>query len=266
MNHIAKILLAIGCVVLLAPGPAVAKGKTVLKSALDVSFAGLPVGTLSHTYAVSGRNYSVSGSMKSNRLVSMIAGTRANYSSSGRINGAKLVPASQSLKYKSSRKKGAITLAFASGNVRSASVSPKKKTKKDTVPLDASHKRGVLDPVSALVFAVEESEIGNGRKICNRTLPVFDGTSRYNLKMSFASAATATAKGFKGDVFICNVRYQPIAGHRANRKNTNYMKGNRNMQITMARIGSTNTYGLFGFRVKTRNGTAVGRARTFATK
>ncbi|MGI9357734.1 MAG: DUF3108 domain-containing protein [Rhizobiaceae bacterium] len=266
MNRITKIPLAIGCVALITSGSAVANEKAILNSTLDISFAGLPVGTLSHTYAVSVRNYSIKGSIKSNRLVSMVAGTKANFSSSGRISGAKLVPASQSLKYKSRRKKGAITLAFTSGNVRSASVWPKRKIRKGTVPIVADHRRGVIDPVSALVFAVGENEIGNGDSVCNRTLPVFDGTSRYNLNMSFASAATATAKGFRGDVFICNVRYQPIAGHRPHKKNVKFLKANRNMQVTMARIGVTNTYGLFGFRVKTRNGTAVGRANTFAAR
>jgi len=266
MNCIAKISLALGCVALLAAGPAMANGKTVLKSDLNVSFAGLPVGTLSHTYAVSGRNYSVQGSMKSNRLVSIVAGTKANYSSSGRITGAKLVPASQSVKYKSRKRKGAVSLAFASGNVRSASVSPKKKIKKGTVPLQAGHRRGVLDPVSALVFAVNNRDIGNGREICNRTLPVFDGTTRYNLKMSYNSGKPARAKGFSGKTFTCNVRYVPIAGHRPHRKSTKFLKANRNMQVTMARIGDTNTYGLFGFRVKTRRGTAVGRASKFAVK
>lgn len=266
MNRIVIISLAIGCIFSLASGPVSANGTVVLKSELAVTFSGLPVGTLSHVYTVSGTNYSVQGSMKSNRFISMVAGTKANYSSSGRISGSKLVPASQSVKYKSPRRKGAISLAFASGNVRSASVSPKKKIKKGTVPLQAGHSRGVLDPVSALVFAVDNSDIGNGRKVCKRTLPVFDGTVRYNLKMSFKSAKTARAEGFSGETFTCNVRYQPIAGHRPHKKSTNFMKANRNMQITIARIGETNTYGLFGFRVKTRHGTASGRASTFSVR
>ncbi len=241
-------------------------GSAVLDSAMDVSFAGIPIGTLRKTYSVNGNRYSVVGSLKSNRMVSLVAGTKANFSSSGRIAGTTVIPAAQRVKYKSRRRKGAISLAFAGGNVHSASVLPKKKFKPGTVPLKNDHRLSVLDPVSALVISVADRDIGNGLKICNRSLPVFDGTSRYDLQLSYKSKQRSRAKGFSGNVFTCNVRYKPIAGHRPHKKNVKFLRANRDMQVTMARIGNTNTYGLFSFRVKTRRGTAKGKARIFASR
>ncbi len=265
MTRIALTALTVTAAISTCMSPAIA-GSAILDSAISVSFAGLPVGTLQKTYSVNGNRYSVVGSLKSNRAVSLVARTKASFSSSGRIAGTTLIPAAQRVNYKSRRRKGAISLAFAGGNVRTASVSPKRKVKPGTVPLQRDHRLSVVDPVSALVISVADRDIGNGQKICGRTLPVFDGTSRYNLQLSYKSKQKGRAKGFSGEVFTCNVRYKPIAGHRPHKKNVKFLQANRQMQVTMARIGNTNTYGLFAFRVKTRRGTAKGKARIFAAR
>ena len=242
------------------------EGSTVLDSRINVTFVGVPVGTLNNTISLSGSQYSISGLVKSNRLVSIVAGAKVRFSSSGRISRSKLLPKAQNVNFKSSREKRNISLAFTSGNVRSASVSPKKIYKNGAVLLEAGHRRAVIDPVSALIIPVRRKDIGDGNKICDRTLPVFDGTARYNLKLSFLSSQKARTKGFSGEVFNCQVRYQPIAGHRPHKKNVKFLKANRSMKITFARIGNTSNYGLFAFHVKTRKGTAIGTAGKFAVR
>ena len=56
----------------------------------------------------------------------------------------------------------------------------------DRVPVTAAHTRGIIDPVSALLMPTQ----GRGEPLdpdnCNRTLPVFDGATRFNVVLSYA--------------------------------------------------------------------------------
>lgn len=240
-------------------------GDSVLKSSLRVSFLGIPVADLHNTVRLAGDSYRVDGSLKSNSLVSVVARTKANFSSSGRISGARLLPDRQGVDYRTRKKKGTIALAFANGNLTKASIVPLPKKKPGKVPISKNHTANVIDPVSALLVTVKPGDVGNGQSVCNRNLPVFDGTHRYNLKLSYKSTGKARAKGFSGAVHTCAVRYEPVAGHRPNKKSVRFMSRNRDMQVTLARIGATSTYGLFGFRVRTDKGVALGRAYRFAS-
>jgi len=74
-----------------------------------------------------------------------------------------------------------------------------------------------------------------------------------------------SSKGFEGNVFTCALRYQPISGIRPFKQNIKFMKANRDMEITVAQVGNTNIYTLFGFKVKTQKGTAKGYATKFKT-
>ena len=87
-----------------------------------------------------------------------------------------------------------------------------------------------------------------------------------NLVFSYKSKSVRKAKGFRGMTFKCSVRYQPVSGFRPFKKNVKYMKANRDMTVTMARVGQSNVYALFGFRVRTKSGVASGYAVKFVVQ
>ena len=129
-----------------------------------------------------------------------------------------------------------------------------------------SHLRAVLDPVSSLVFAVAPADVGDGGRVCARTIPIFDGVNRADLVLSHKGTRTVRAKGFRGKVHTCAVRYRPVAGHRSSKKAPRDYAANRNMEISVAQVGATRVYALFGFKVRTPRGTAAGEATTFAVR
>ena len=237
-----------------------------LTANFSVSFLGINVGKMTNALAVSGDSYKISGVVKSNSLVSVVANTSANYESIGWIRGLRAVPSVHTLKYRTNKKRGDMRMAFTGGHVQSVSATPKIIYKPGSVPVEDAHLQSVLDPVSSLLFPVKAGDVGNGRSVCNRTLPIFDGKSRINLVFSYKSSQTRKAKGFKGETFTCAVRYQPISGIRPKKKNIRFMKANRDMEVTMARVGESNIYALFAFRVKTDKGTAAGKAYKFIVR
>lgn len=237
--------------------------ESTLVSKFSVSFLGLNVGKLVNSAKVTDTSYEISGAVRANSLVSLVSKTKATFASAGKFSGTGVIPNGFNLKYQTSKKRGNTRLNYSGGNVISVSATPKIKYKPGSVPVQKSHLKAVTDPLSALLFKVDASDVGNGKRICDRTISMFDGKSRFNLRFSYKGKSVQKAKGFKGEVFDCAVRYEPISGIRPKKKNIKFMKANRNMQVSMARIADSNVYALFAFNVKTDKGTAAGKAYSF---
>ena len=130
------------------------------------------------------------------------------------------------------------------------------------MPLSEAHKRAVVDPVSALVMpAVSRGPLLDPEN-CNRTIPVFDGAARFDVVLSYAGTRNVEKPGYSGPVLICNARYAPIAGHRANRPGTKFMTDNRDMSVWLAPVESARL--LIPLRIAVR--TMVGMSIIEATR
>ena len=269
-NPLSTVMGPICAMALVAPlvlTPTTAQASEInLTSKFRISYLGLNVGVMKSYTKISGDRYTISGGARSNSLVSIITDAKAHFASSGEIEDNKLVPSNLSASYRAGKKSGELKMGYSDGKVASIESKPKIKYKPGTVPVKKAHLQDVIDPVSSGLFPVNAADIGNGRKVCDRVLPVFDGRSRMNLVFSYKKTSTARVKGFRGKVHTCSVRYQPVSGIRPHKKTIKFMKANRDMEVTMARVGKTNFYALFAFRVRTEKGIAAGKAYEFKVK
>jgi hypothetical protein len=92
---------------------------------------------------------------------------------------------------------------------------------------------------------------------CDRTIPVFDGWTRFDIALSFAETKAVDQAGYKGPVLVCNVRYVPIAGHRSDRPATRFMAENRDISVWLAPVAGTRVLVPLRISVKTTLGTNV---------
>ena len=224
-----------------------------------LTMVGIPVGKLAMAVNVANGNYKITGSAKAfgaTRLFSNAKGTA--YSSGQYINNI-LINTSHKLRYTTKKKKGQVDIKFGKNGVETTKVVPAVKIKPGTIVVKPAHLKSVEDPVKATLIAVKPSQIGNGAAICNRTLPVYDGKNRFNLKMHFKGTRKVVTKGFKGLSYVCSVRYVPVAGHRPFKKHIKRLQANKKLEIALARIGNSSLYGLITFKVKTKYGTVVGK-------
>lgn len=235
--------------------------QTAVSAKLSLTFQGLPVGELKHTSTVSGSGYKITGVVNTNSLVSLIAGVKANFNASGQLNGNSVKPNTHTTSYKQKKKRGTTSIAFAGAQVTNVSATPAVTYKPTVIKVTAAHKKNVVDPVSALLFTTNGDH--SGAAVCNRSVAIFDGKERYDIKVSHVSTKTRKVTGFRGPVHTCSVRYVPVAGHRPEKKSIQRLAKNRSIRIEMARIGKSNAYGLFGFSASTERGTARGTATKF---
>jgi hypothetical protein len=147
--------------------------------------------------------------------------------------------------------------------VTGVDITPPFEDKPDRVPVRDKDKRGIVDPVGAFIIAVPGADPLVGPAACSRTIPVFDGFTRFDVRLAYVGQRRVTATGYSGPVAVCALRYVPIAGHRPDRPGTKFMAENKNIEMWLAPIESARVLLPYRISVKTMIGTAVIEASEF---
>ncbi|QGY04125.1 DUF3108 domain-containing protein [Methylobacterium mesophilicum SR1.6/6] len=204
----------------------------------SINLAGLPIGTARLAGSFDRDRYLMDVSATLTGLVGAITGGRGSARASGTFAAAPQ-PGAFSIATHTASSGIAVRMALAHGNVVQSEIAPPLVDMQDRVPVTAANKRGILDPVSALLMPTQ----GRGEPLdpdnCNRTLPVFDGATRFNVLLSYAETRPVQKPGYAGQVLVCNARYQAVAGHRPDRPGVKFMEENREMSVWLAPVAGT---------------------------
>ena len=186
-----------------------------------------------------GGTYKLSGSGKSQSLAKLIAKFKGWTQSSGAIVGGKIQSGSYNLDFQMKKKRQSVAMQLASGKVAKLDIYPPEKPSDTRIPITADHRRGVLDPVSAVIVPLPKGDVSE-KTLCNRTVKVFDGRHRYDLALTPKRSAAVPAAGGQGNatVFVCKVKYLPIAGHKPEAKDTVYWSAVEDMELWLSPIQS----------------------------
>jgi hypothetical protein len=232
-----------------------------LDARYEISLLGLTLGTASLSGGIDSSAYKVDIVAKLTGLVGGFTGGRGSGAASGSFNGGKLAPTNFAVSSASSSESRTVRMALDEGNVAAVEIVPPIDFKPDRVALTETHRRNIVDPLSAFLMPVDGK--GGSAAACNRTLPIFDGAARYDIKLTSAGTREVKLDGYSGPVAVCQVRYVPIAGHRALRPSTKFMAENREISTWLAPVAGTNVMVPVRISVKTMIGTAVIEASSF---
>ncbi|HEY8383360.1 MAG TPA: DUF3108 domain-containing protein [Microvirga sp.] len=247
----------------LALGAAAPAGAQTLKVDYGISLAGLPMGTADLSTTLDGSRYRMQVGAKLTGLAGMITGGKGGATATGAVGGGQPVPASFAITSRASSGERTVRMGLSGGNVAALDINPPIDEKPDRVPLAESHKRGVVDPVSALIMpAVKADPLDPAN--CNRTLPIFDGAARFDVVLTYGETRPVEKPGYKGQVLVCNARYVPIAGHRALRPSTKFMQENRDLQVWLAPVEGSRLLMPMRIAVRTMVGMSVIEAERWA--
>lgn len=136
----------------------------------------------------------------------------------------------------------------------------------DRVPLTDANKHGVIDPVSGMLMRTP----GNGNPLspeaCQRTIPVFDGRMRFDLKMSFRRMDVVRAqKGYQGPAVVCSIVFVPVAGYVPSRPAVKYLAAQQDVEVYLAPVMGTRVLVPFKVTIPTPLGRGVVEATQFIT-
>ena len=238
-------------------------GAETVRVRYTVSLLGLSLGMATLSGTLTPDSYRLDAAAKLTGLASVMGKSSGAASASGAIANGRLSPATYATTASNSKETRTVRMAMAGGAVNGLDVSPPFDLKPDRVPLTEASKRNIVDPLSAAVMAVPKGQPLLGSAACDRSIPVFDGNSRFDLTLTFRELRKVKARGYEGDAVVCAVRYVPIAGHRPGRKATQFMAQNKDIEVWLAPVEAAHALLPFHVSVATQIGTTTLTADEF---
>lgn len=205
----------------------------------DLSLIGLPIGRATLAGNADPGTYRLELTAQLTGLASIVSGGKGTAVATGSGLPSRVLPNSYLLTVSGSGPLQSIRLGLQSGNVTSIAIDPPLDPRPDRVPVTEQHKRGVLDPVSAFLMPVGGRGPVLDPSSCKRTLPVFDGGGRFDVVLNYRETTTLKFRGYDGPALLCDVRYTPISGHRAERRAVQFMADNRDIQVWLVPVGNS---------------------------
>lgn len=261
MKHRFSVMALLGAV-FLAPapaGPAHAQEAPVVKTSLSqdqrhetkfrVKFGSVTVGKVTFGVAMNGDNYTFTGNGRTQGLADWFAPGKAVIKSEGKVAGDRHNAASHYLSVTENKKTAVLKMAFTGGKVSDVYLKPDKRKKKKApkyILIKPDDLVNVIDPASTMVVPVPFEKAKDPKAVCNHRFRVYDGDTRFDIKLSYKRNKAIKTKGYDGHAYVCKLKYIPVAGHKKKHKSTRRMAKNNDMEIWLAPIsGGTDKQSIF---------------------
>ncbi|UDL94553.1 DUF3108 domain-containing protein [Lichenihabitans sp. PAMC28606] len=235
-----------------------------LKIHYAVTLIGLPIGTALVSGVVEPNSYRIEANAKLIGLASMMSSSKGAATATGSVVGSHIAPATYATTSANSVMTRTLRMAMNAGTVSGVEITPPFDSRIPRVPVTEADKRNIVDPLSAFVMAVPPGNDLVGASACDRTLPVFDGATRFDLALAYVGTRHVKTKGYNGDVSVCSARYHAISGHRMDGPATKFMEDNKSMEVWLAPISGTHVVFPYRISLMTMIGTTVIEADEFA--
>lgn len=262
-------LAAAGMTLGLATGPGAANEARV-DATYNATLSGWSVASGNLSFALDGAgSYRASIGAQVNGFASLVANRSAQASAVGRAQPGNTLSRSYALSINGGPAPNEVAMTFSGGSVASVSATELRNSSADgRIPVTPQHKRNVIDPLGAFVVTVDHPRDAVTPKVCNRTLRVFDGRVRYDLRLVYG--ATTEVQGepgsYSGPAIVCAVNYRPIAGFRPLSTAQDRFERNIEFSIWFVPVGNTRVLIPYKVVVGTPMGLLVVAASRFEVK
>jgi hypothetical protein len=254
------------CLPLLLAAAGVAHAQGKLEAHYKASLAGIPIGKGSWTIDIGDTRYTAAASGATVGLIKVFVGGRGTGAAQGTLADGKPVASNYSATLKAGKHKDEVRMTVAAGNVKEFNVEPPQDPSPKRIPVTEAQRRGVMDPMTASLVMMPGSGEVMSPQACNRTVPVFDGKMRYDLKLAYKRTETVKAeKGYRGPAIVCSVAFSPVSGFIPSRAAIRYLSKSEDIEVWLAPIAGTRVLVPFRAQVGTPFGTGVVEATRFVT-
>jgi hypothetical protein len=245
-----------------APGTALAQGR--LDASYVVTLAGITLGKGNWTIDISDTHYTAAASGMTTGLVHMITGGKGNSAARGTLVAGKPATSIYAATVTAGKHADNIRLSVNGGLAKDIALDPPIDGNPERVPLTDEHRHGIMDPMTGSMVWLSGTGDVLSPEACQRTVSIFDGRLRYDLKLAFKRMDTVKAeKGYAGPVVVCAVYVTPIAGHIPSRAAIKYITAMRDAEVWLAPIAGTRVLVPFRAQGPTPVGDAVLEATQF---
>jgi len=243
------------------------RAATRVSATYGVYWAGLHFGDIRVDISVRGSEYELKGDGESSGVGGMIYKWSGGTTGAGTLGKSGPQPSLYTLSYSGGNKKGELRMSFSGGAVADVSASPKKRPNPKAIPVTKEQLRGVLDPMTGALLRVRPNLPGGDLKICDETIPVFDGKLRFNLVLKpkqQTQVESKTADGYSGPAAVCGVKFVPISGFRPGDRGIDFMSSHADqIEVWLVPLPGTALYLPYRISVPTAFGNGSGEMLSF---
>ncbi len=238
--------------------PAIAK-KSSVGGLYSISLAGFTIGRGSLSLVMQGNAYSAKVGLEPAGIGTLFSTGKGGAEASGWLVGSKVVPSKYRMASHAANRDFFVALGQGSGHIRSMEVTPKFKPNKERIKVTKRHRRNAMDPLSAALMPVPTSKKALGPDACKRKLPIFDGWTRFDIKLTYKGTKEVSGRGYDGPVVVCKAKWIPVAGHRPSKESVKYM-AKASMETWLAPTSRTNVLIPYRIMISTKTGRLVVQA------
>lgn len=215
-----------------------------------VALAGLPIAHADFQTEVDNNRFKIKGLISSAGLADLVTTISAEADVNGIVGPQKLEASRYTLYYKSGRKQHTYDVVYHDGNVTSTTTTPEPHRPKNWIPVAEGDLRSVLDPISGLIFPANAN-------VCAHNLPIYDGETRMDLRLSPKGTKPFETDGFKGDAVVCSVHFKALGGYKQSRTDFDYLSKSDDMEIWFAKADAMKVYAPVYVTIPTKYGTVT---------
>jgi hypothetical protein len=236
-----------------------------LKAQYTISMTGVSIGQIAWLADFGENRYVTSAHGKASGVLSVLVNGEGSVVTHGIIAEARLAPSYFTFNITDDEGHSELRMNFEDGAIKEI-IGPEPPPRPDRVPVTEADRRGVSDPLTAMLIPAQAGGDALASENCSRVLPVFDGRRRYNLALSFKRVDKIKIEhGFSGLILVCGVILQPIAGYLGNSMMVKYVAGRRDVELWYAPIAGTSFIAPIRVLMPTLIGTLEIQASQFET-
>jgi len=257
------VLRAAALAALMVPLAGAASAGTRLDAHYAIKVAHITAGKGELLVTVGDSAFTAAAGGQASGVLRFLASGEGALRTTGTVIDGRLTPTGFTLGTTSNEKKDAVDMTIDAGNV-TALTAQTSAPDAEHVPVTEADRKGIVDPLTAMLIRVDGTGDLVAAEACKRTLPIFDGRRRFDLALSFKRVGQVKAgRGYAGPVVVCAVALRPIAGHRRDSALFKYLTDGRDIELTFAPIAGTRLLAPFGLSIASLLGNLVIEATDF---
>ena len=227
----------------LAEGSTGPETRVVMGYRIDLDSFNL--GSFRFTTTLNGSDYRVQGAGHFSILGGLLYDLWTTTASSGKVTSAGPEPTTYMLSYTGGGDSGQLRMTFDTGAITALSIIPVRVRDPHEILVRKSQLVGALDPIAAAFFVARSNGPNGDLKVCDQTVPVFDGEWRYDLVLApkrKVPLRKQASTGYASYAIICRVRFKPISGYAPDDPNIKVMAYTDDIEVWLVPLAGTDMY------------------------
>lgn len=222
------------------------RAKARIEATYRVDWAGMNLGEFTVNATVKDSAYAMQAKGKFSVLAGLVYRASGVTTSTGRLTSLGPKPSLFTLDYEGGDKKERRLMRFKGGTIKATITPSKRQNPRNRVPVTKEQLEEALDPLTATFLYARYDGPRGDLKVCNQTVPVYDGRQRFDIVLTPKRAdrldGSKGPAGLSGPVAICQVKYKPLGGYKPDHPGVKFMSETDEIEVSLVPLPRTSLY------------------------